>query len=92
MKQINPFQLLSFIFLIIVTTHIQAQQPGTLDNTFDEDGKVNTPIAGVTRSAKIQDDNKILIAGAITGKPGFTIYGICRMAVWIIRMAIRELL
>lgn len=48
---------------------------GTLDSSFDGDGKVTTPILGLVsddnaESVVIQPDNKIVVAGYVTVDPG----------------------
>jgi len=63
MKQLN-----SFLFAAcILTSCIATAQPGSLDNTFDTDGKLTTAIVSSDDSrgisVVIQSDGKILVAG-----------------------------
>jgi len=63
MKKLNLF----FAAACILTSCIATAQPGSLDNTFDTDGKLTTAIVSSDDSrgisVVIQSDGKILVAG-----------------------------
>jgi len=62
MKQLNLFLAAA----CILTSGIATAQPGSLDNTFDTDGKLTTDIGSYGdegNSVAIQSDGKILVAG-----------------------------
>ncbi|SFQ30723.1 T9SS type A sorting domain-containing protein [Parafilimonas terrae] len=56
---------LLIVAALIVENTIKAQ-PGTLDNTFNDSGKVLNYGFGIVRATAIQSDGKILIAGETT--------------------------
>ena len=62
MKRLNLFLAAA----CILTSGIATAQPGSLDNTFDTDGKLTTDIGSYGddgNSVAIQSDGKILVAG-----------------------------
>jgi len=57
---------LKFLFLLLFVINKLFAQPGALDNSFDNDGKVGTDVSGSDYgySVTIQPDGKIVMAGS----------------------------
>jgi uncharacterized delta-60 repeat protein len=70
-----------FLVVILFVTIVSFAQNGTLDNTFDSDGKVMTVYEGYesdVESLAIQSDGKIIAAGTVFNHGSYSQFGLAR--------------